>query len=368
MSTARTALIATLVAPETTTVAATRTSCTEAASSSPSSQEDDRFLLRGGQRCALRIRLPAGTEMERVENLAAYRRCVERISASWHQFQARRLERLRERERFGHAAERATESIIEDLFTEVLDWSIGDVNHQVGYADILLSRLGVKYLIIEAKRPGKLAWNRRGVSEALDQACRYAAAQKVRSVAVSDGVMLYGADVSHGGLCDRVFCSLAHPSPPLALWWLSVDGIYRPPAELADAGLQFLPETTVPVPRVDAECTEQLLHPKYKLPARCFAYAGDAVDPHTWHLPYLNADGSVDARRLPKAVQAILSNYRGAHLSTVPECDIPDVLVRLACAARSLGKLPDQTAEPAPAYVRLAAALEQLDRLAEAQA
>ncbi len=34
-------------------------------------------------------------------------------------------------------------------------------------------------------------------------------------------------------------------------------------------------------------------------------------------------------RRLPKAIQAILSNYRGAHVTSIPENAIPDVLHRL---------------------------------------
>jgi hypothetical protein len=301
--------------------------------------------------------------VETFDHLASYHHCVERIGVGWTAFQKKRLERLRERERFGHAAERATENILEDLFTGVLDWSLGDVNHQVGYADILLTRLGIKYLVVEAKRPGALAWDRRAVDEALDQAWRYAAEQKVRCVAVSDGVMLYAADVRGGGLRDRVFCPLEHPEPQEALWWLSVHGIYRERTEAGDAALRLLPELSVVETPMGVEASGQLLHPKYKLPARCFGYVGDAADPHSWHLPYLNADGTVDARRLPKAVQSILSNYRGARVSSVPEAAIPDVLVRLASAAGSLGKLPDQTAEPASAYVQLVAALEQLERL-----
>jgi hypothetical protein len=301
--------------------------------------------------------------MGTTEHLASYHRCSQRIGASWRTFQEVRLDRLRERDRFRHAAERATECIVEDLFTLVLDWSPGDINHQVGYADILLTRLGIKYLIVEAKRPGALAWNRLAVDQALEQARRYADTQKVRCVAVSDGVMLYAADVGHDGLRDRVFCSLEHSEPQDSLWWLSMDGIYRQRDELGDAALRLLPEASGAGPDPGNEPGDQLVHPKYMLPARCFAYVGSAADPHTWHLPYLNADGSVDTKRLPKAVQAILSNYRGAHVSTVPESDIPDVLVRLACGARSLGKLPGQTSEPAPVYVQLIAALEQLGRL-----
>jgi hypothetical protein len=57
-----------------------------------------------------------GTE----EHLAAYRVCNERIAGAWDGFQAKRLERLRERERFAHAAEQATEGILEDLFNRPL--------------------------------------------------------------------------------------------------------------------------------------------------------------------------------------------------------------------------------------------------------
>jgi hypothetical protein len=221
----------------------------------------------------------------------------------------------------------------------VLDWSLGDLNHQVG-------------------------WSRRAVEAALEQACRYAAEQKVRCVAVSDGAMLYAADVVRGGLRDRVFVPLDEPEPQEALWWLSVHGIYRDRANAADAALRLLPESTAAATPAADETSEQLLHPKYGLPAWCFAYVGDAGDPHSWHLPYLCADGTVDARRLPKAIQAILSNYRGARVSSVPEVAIPAVLVRLARAAGSQSKLPEQTAEPAPAYVQLTAALEQFGRLA----
>jgi hypothetical protein len=303
--------------------------------------------------------------VDSLDHLASYHHCVERVGGRWAAFQAKRAERLRERERFGHAAERATENILEDLFTDVLDWSRSDVNHQVGYADILLTRLGIKYLVVEAKRPGALAWHRHAVEGALGQACRYAGEQRVRCVAVSDGVMLYAADVRHGGLRDRVFCSLDRLEPPEALWWLSVHGIYRDRGEVSDAALRLLPEAVVMEPIAGGQAGGQSLHPKYKLPAPCFAYVGNAADPHTWHLPYLKADGTVDVRRLPKAVQAILSNYRGARVSSVPEAAIPDVLVRLACAAGSLGRLPDQCAEPAVVYVQLVAALEQLGRLAD---
>ena len=296
--------------------------------------------------------------------LASHQHCLDRLRGAWPQFQEARRNRLREQERFPHAAERATEAILEDLFTGPLDWTVADLNHQVGYADILLSRLGIKYLIVEAKKPGALAWNRQAAEAALEQARRYAAEQRVHCIAISDGHMLYAADVEHGGLTDRLFVTLEADEAQESLWWLSVHGIYRAPGPDERSGLRLVPNLDAPKSPALVGAAA-LLHPKYKLPAPCFAYVGDPGDCHTWHLPYLLGDGTIDPRRLPKAVQAILSNYRGARLSSVPESAIPDVLVRLGRAAARAGKMPTQTATSAPAYQQLSDALEQLDRLGE---
>jgi hypothetical protein len=303
--------------------------------------------------------------MEKITELASYRHCLERIQNNWPIFLEKRKERLKQQERPGVATEKVAENILEDLFTQVLDWSLSDINYQVGYADFLLTRLGVKYLILEVKRPGALAWNRRAVEAALDQAIRYADEQRVKCVGVSDGLMLYAANIEHGGLQDRVFVSLEAIEPQETLWWLSLHGIYRLRKDAQDAALRLLPE--IPLEKVsEAELpTEILLHPKYKIPARCFAYVGHAGDPSKWKLPFCLADGSIDIKRLPKAIQAILSNYRGVKVSGIPEQDIPDVLVRLARAAASLGKMPHQSGETAPVYKQLAEVLEQLNRLEE---
>ena len=100
-------------------------------------------------------------------------------------------------------------------------------------------------------------------------------------------------------------------------------------------------------------------------PCPLFRLCRGADDPATWKLPYRLADGSVDIKRLPKAIQAILSNYRGAKVSGVPEADIPDILVRLGQAATCLGKMPNQSGETAIVYQQLADVLEQLGRLDE---
>src|SRR5579875_789167 len=163
-----------------------------------------------------------------ITRLASYRRCVERIHSAWPAFLERRRQRLAEQERYGKASEKVAENILEDLFTLVLDWELTDLNHQVQYADLVLTHQGIKYLLVEVKRPGALAWNRHAVERALEQARRYAAEQRVKCIAISDGVMLYAAHPRHGGLEDRVFVSLTDVEPPLDLWWLSVHGIYRP--------------------------------------------------------------------------------------------------------------------------------------------
>lgn len=294
-------------------------------------------------------------------HLASYQRCVARLTAAWPGFLAQRAERLRQG-LFGAPVEKVAENILEDLFTDVLDWDLADVDLQVGRADIILSELGIKRLVLEVKRPGSLVWQRHAVALALEQAMRYAAEQKVGSVAVSDGRMLYAGDIAHGGLRDRAFVTLDSCEPPLELWWLSVHGIYRPCPQPA----MPLPSTTPPITAATGAAVPsgELLHHKYLLPASCFAYVGMANLPATWKLPYLLADGAPDLKRLPKAIQAILSNYRGAKVS-IPRDAVADVLVRLALTVAALGKMPCQCSPTADAYTEAHEALDQLGRLLE---
>ncbi|HEY7418418.1 MAG TPA: hypothetical protein VH593_24775 [Ktedonobacteraceae bacterium] len=293
-----------------------------------------------------------------VEKLASYQHCVQRLQIRWPAFLQKRMQRLTQQERHGVASEKVAENIVEDLFTEVLDWELGDLNNQVEYADIILSKEGIKYLLVETKRPGALAWNQRAVERALAQALRYAAEQKVTCVAISDGGMLYAANFHHGGLEDRIYVSLSEPTPPLDLWWLSVHGIYRPCNIGRSPQTHLLPQEAEP-DILGAKVGDQLLHPKYHLPASCFAYVGNPAHPDTWKLPYCLEDGSIDEKRLPKAIQAILSNYRGAKVSSIPEQDIPAVLARLASGVERIGKMPHQRADTAEVYQQLAEVLEQ---------
>lgn len=110
---------------------------------------------------------------------------------------------------------------------------------------------------------------------------------------------------------------------------------------------------------------DPLLHPKYLLPARCFAYVGNAAAPRTWKLPYRNHDDTVDTKRLPKAINAVLKTYRGERVS-IPEAAVPDVLIRLAVAAKSVGRFDVAGAPSATdCYSLLTLALDQLGRLGE---
>lgn len=299
-----------------------------------------------------------------LRQLASYRKHVVRMDAAWPTFAARRRERLAQGGLFGPAVEKIAENILEDLFTTVLDWPIANVKPQVERADIVLTRLGLKCLVVEVKRPGALLGHQAAINAALEQVRRYAADQRVRAVAVSDATMLYAADVIGGNLRPRAWLRLDTEQPPEDLWWLSVHGIYRLcPERVVELGT--LPDRDG-VGNLGGDISAAgEVHPKYQLPMQCFAYVGVANDTHTWKLPYLVADGiTPDVRRLPKAIQCILSNYRGAQVD-IPEADVGDVMVRLGIAATMLGKMPCQNKSVASAYREAHRSLEQLGRLDE---
>jgi hypothetical protein len=166
------------------------------------------------------------------------------MTSAWADFQAKRWERLVQQARSGTAAEEAATSILEDLFTMVLDWRPSEVGYQAGGADLALTRLGATQLIVEVRRPGALAWNEQAAGRALTAAHRYAGEQRVRAIAISDGTMLYARDVTPDGHRDRLFVRLDEPWAPDDLWWLSVDGIYRPREDPAGTALRLLPVVT----------------------------------------------------------------------------------------------------------------------------
>lgn len=294
----------------------------------------------------------------KVTDLAGYRRCIQQMRAKWPEFSEKRRQWLVQQERHGVAAEKVAENILQDLFTMVLDWKTSELNNQHGRADLILSHLGFKRLLIEAKRPGALAWHRPAVEKALDQAQGYAEEQNVGCIGVSDGVMLFAADRVPGGRRGRLYVSLQDPNPPEALWLVSVHGVYQDVEQIPDLKGLVLSDT----PQSPGEPAEppdgELLHPKYKLPARCFAYVGSARDTATWKLPYLLADGSVDTKRLPMAIGAIVRTHRGENVD-IPEQAVPNALLNLARAACRVGKFPKEGIKSSPVYRDLALALTQ---------
>lgn len=54
---------------------------------------------------------------EAVKDLASYRHWTEHIHQNWPRFLEQRRERLAQQERYGTAAEKVTENILEDLLT-----------------------------------------------------------------------------------------------------------------------------------------------------------------------------------------------------------------------------------------------------------
>ncbi len=291
--------------------------------------------------------------MEPHHNLVLYKTCLDRINNQWPLFIEKRNSRLPR----GDEPEKTAEAIIEDLLTSVLDWEASDVLYQHQRADIILCRRSSKHLVIETKRPNSLRWSGPEIRNAMVQARRYADAQHIGKIAVTDGCIFYCADIEFGGLTDRVMADLSSETAPEGLWWISPHGIYRP----------VVGTVAPPTPRHAASTLENtqggqnfaILHPKYQLPAWAFAWVGDTERPATWKLPYLNNDGTPDLKRLPKAIQAVLTNYRGANIKGISERDAEGVLMRLARAAQQAGRLPAVGAKTADVYHELSKWLAQ---------
>jgi hypothetical protein len=133
-------------------------------------------------------------------------------------------------------------------------------------------------------------------------------------------------------------------------------GIYHPHRQESGEG----PTIPASAPQwMPVLANRRLLHLKCQLPAICFAYVGDANAPRAWKLPYLQADGSADAKRLPKAIQALSSNNRGAKANGIPENAVLNISLRVARVAAREGRLPHQCANPSATYVQLVEVLRQ---------
>lgn len=308
---------------------------------------------------------------DHLNKLAQFRHFISRAEATWPEFLARRRERLVQAARNEGAAEKVAEDILADFLTIALDWNIQDFNHQVGRADIILTRSRIKRLLIEAKRPGILSWENRILKNALEQAHRYADEQHIKTIAVSDGHIFYAVDIMNGGLKERVRLYLDSDQFQPDSWWISREGVDRPAETLMihePVNQESAAEHTAVMTSSDQGSDTPigiLLHKKYGVPANCFAYVPDASNPSTWKLPCWRIYGEkVDTGRLPGAIRAVVTNYRGAH-AAVPEKSVPDVLVRLGKAAAKAGKLPNQDPNTKESYRQLYEALEQFDLLGD---
>jgi hypothetical protein len=238
--------------------------------------------------------------------LSSYKKFIERLHQNWKTFLESRSKLLNPL-KYQPVPEKVSEEIIRNLLTLVLDWEESDLQWQMQYADLVLTRNRNKYLVAELKRPSSLKRSLDSNQEALNQVRRYADEQKVNLVAISDGSVFYAADIVGGGLSHRVLVDLSSRTPPESLWWISVHGVYRKAQfvnefPFEEKGSHDLKNTNEPTP------SPQILHPKYKIPAGCFAYVGDANKTSTWKLPYRTEKLEIDSKRLPKAIQALLTN------------------------------------------------------------
>ncbi len=296
-----------------------------------------------------------------MESQAKYKKFIERLNTNWSLFIQKRKALLSQQERFGKAPEKITENIIFHLFTEVLDWDIKDINYQIDYADIEITKLGVKRILIEAKRPGGISWNMKQIEKHIAQALRYAYKQKVSIIGISDGNKLYMLNVKGGLTEPRIFISLDEDLPHEDLYYISVNGVDKE----KNINIDFKNSKKEVLGKYDSTDTnsDELLNKQYKLPARCFAYVGDPNNPYTWKLPYLSLDGSVNVARLPGAIGCVVTNFRGLQVKTIPEKEIPQVIIKLAKATKSVGKLNPDNPKMANCYKQLYNAVDQMGGL-----
>jgi len=216
--------------------------------------------------------------------------------------------------------------------------------------------LGIRRLLIETKRPGALSAPR-AVEAAYLQAQGYAETLRLGMAAVSHGAHLLAADLAPGGRRTRGEADVSLEEVDQNLSWLSPDGCLSEPVPFPH------PAACAPAPGQEpGESYDALglLHPKYQLRVTCFAYVGSVTHPSTWYFPYLDAKGEIDHSQLPKAIQAVLTDYRGAHVSSITEEAVP-LGSPAARRGAPAGRMPPECLEPAAVYLQLAQALLQFD-------
>ena len=293
-----------------------------------------------------------------MENQAKYIKFLERLNTNWPTFNSKRKDFLVQNERLGKTPEKVTENILSFLFTEVLDWDLRDINYQVDFADIEITKLGIKRIVIEAKRPGGITWdNVLQLEKHINQALRYAYKQKISIIGICDGKKLYILNVEEGSTTPRIFISLDDEEPHEDLYYISKNGIDKKKIISINFSKDKKGGT---INNQNSEINDELLNKQYKLPARCFAYIGDPNNPYTWKLPYLENNGTIHVKRLQSAIQSTVTNFRGLQVKTIPEKNIPGVLIKLAKAAKDVGKLDPDNPKMANCYKQLYNAIKQM--------
>lgn len=282
------------------------------------------------------------------QNLALKKKQTERGVQSWKSFLVRRDQYISQAKRQMGGHERITEKILEDLFSNVLDWNLEDINNQIEHSDIVITKHGIKRMVIETKRIGHFS-SKGNIDKTFHQAIGYAKKMRITKVAISDGNKLFLTEYCpnrdlRAGWVDISLNSINYPEE---LWFFSEHGIYRSIDSFNFEEPPLFPQT-------------DLLHHKHCLPYNCFAYVGHERDTKTWKLPYLISDGSIDHKRLSSAIRCIIANYRGNKVKDIPEHHIPIVLKKLAQAAKNAGKMPYQNPRTPDTFFQLESILTQL--------
>jgi hypothetical protein len=258
-----------------------------------------------------------------------------RIAGVWPAFQERRRRMLEARDCGRVLHERDVEELFRSLAEGPLGYGVEHLEVQQDYADYALVNRGLKLAIVEIKALGYLQGGQEERAEdVLRQAARYAHRHRTPHLMAFDGDTLILARWERSVrqiLCNLVL-SVDRPEPPEELFYFTQYGLFRAPGDALFA-MSFVPE-------LDEELVK--LHHGVRLPYTCFAYVGDLRSKQTWKLPFRNADGTVDTKRLGHAVNFLLSpgGYRGqrAESDSVPLAATTLVALRLAQAYKELAR------------------------------
>lgn len=227
--------------------------------------------------------------------------------------------------------------MLERLLSDVLGYEPDQIDREPDHADFLLLYRGVKLMVIETKD-----WDVFHKQEALDaallQACTYAKRHRVQYIAAFDGVRLVLGERAGNEIRLKIELCIDEDEPHENLFFFSHYGLSKLPKDV----MRALPISPNEVAAVDMNLSEYKTHHGVKLHYSCFAYIGDLRAKSTWKMPYRNEDGSVDTRRIDKAVNYLFSpgGYRGATAreSSVPQAAQPEVARKLAIAYQEIGK------------------------------